>query len=243
VALNLAFELSALGKRTILMDLDTWSPSLGTLLKLKETPAGLCGAARLIRQGRFNPDQLERLSVQVKHRRVRLSVLPGIGAPSRWSEISPDSVSQLVSISKHDFDVVLLDISSQLDENLFDTAHPVGRNAVPRAALTIADLCVVVLRGSELSLSRYLGNFSELQELQKNRLIVLNQSNASKLISASLKSLTRESIASFIPEDAAAFELAESVGLPLALARRKSPARTAIGAFAHKLLAWPPSVS
>ena len=57
IALNLAYEFALLGQRVLLLDLDTQAPCLNQLLPISETSAGLAGAARLIRQGRFTPEE------------------------------------------------------------------------------------------------------------------------------------------------------------------------------------------
>ena len=49
VAANLACEMALLGKRVLLVDLDTLSPSLAIALGLVDTPAGLSACLRLSR--------------------------------------------------------------------------------------------------------------------------------------------------------------------------------------------------
>lgn len=240
LALNLAYEFAELGKRTILIDLDTHAPSIGPLLGVTEPSAALAGCARLIRQGRFDRDQLDRLSVQVKHRKSTFYCLTGLSSARRWGEISHDTVTQLLAMARFEFEVVIIDLASQLEDQLTSPNVPVPRNTATRTALIQSDICLTVLHPSELSVSRYLNVFSELQELRRNRVVVLNRSEPRATVSAALKTLAGESIFATIPDDQASFELAESQHLPLALARRKSPARNAIAQLTHKLLECPP---
>lgn len=240
LALNLAYEFAELGKQTILIDLDTYAPSIGTLLGVTEPSAALAGCARLIRQGRFDREQFDRLSIKVKHRNSSFHCLTGLSSARRWGEISHDTITQLLSLSRFEFEVVILDLSSQLEDELTSPNQPIPRNTATRSALSQSDLSLSVLLPSELSVSRYLNFFSELQELQQNRFVVLNRSEPKSTVAAALKTLAGESIFATIPDDQASFELAESQHLPLALARRKSAARNAIAQLTHKLLECPP---
>jgi MinD-like ATPase involved in chromosome partitioning or flagellar assembly len=243
VALNVAYELSQMGQRVILLDLDTHSPALAQLLPIKTGTAGLAGAARLIRQGRFTPEELERLSVTIRYRGTKLKLLQGLANPSRWPEVTPDTVSQLVSTAKFNHDFLIADIASPIEDQLSSPEHSTQRNSATRTALRLSVQTITVLAGTHLSLSRYLNSFNALNELQKVRRIVLNRAPANQKLAKVLNSLTKESLTSLIPADEPALELAESQQLPLALARRKSPARNALLSLAHKLLEWQPSVN
>jgi MinD-like ATPase involved in chromosome partitioning or flagellar assembly len=243
LALNLAYEFAELGKKTILIDLDTHSPSQATLLGISEPTAAITGCARLIRQGRFDREQLERLSVRVNYRKTSFHCLTGLASPRRWGEISDDTVTHLLNLVRFEFEIVIIDLASSIEDQLTSPATSVSRNTAARAVLAKSDLGITVINPSQLSISRYLTVFAELQEMQRNRLIVLNRSESKPAVVAALKSLTKETIFATIPDDQVSFELAESEHLPLALARRKSPARNAIAQLTNKLLECPPLTS
>jgi len=180
------------------------------------------------------------LSVLLKNRSASFRVLAGLTTSRRWGEISQETVSQLLNLARVEFELVILDLSSQIEDNLTSSVEPVTRNGVTRAALALSDLAISIINKSMLSMSRYLNDFAELQELQRNRLVILNRSESAQKIATTLKALTKETIFATVPDDPTSFELAESAQLPLALARRKAPARNAIAAIAHKLLECPP---
>ena len=237
LAFNLAYEFALLGQRTILLDLDTYSPSLNLLLPIKETSAGLAGAARLIRQGRFSPEELERLSINIKHGRHQFRFLPGLNNPNRWPELTPETVQQLLAISGQNFDVVVIDVASNLEESLTLPESPTSRNCVTRTALKSSTKTITILAPTPVSVSRYLNVFSMLEELQKTRINVVNGNSPNQHLANAIRTLTKERVDTEIPSDEPSVQLAEGQGLPLALARRKSVARNAIAALAHKLLA------
>lgn len=234
VALNLAYELS-LSKRTLLVDLDLVSPSQSMLLGLGETQPGITAVARLIRQGRLNAEELQRLSIHIKHKSAKLRFLPGLSAPNRWNEVTEETVSQLLQIAKIDFEFIVLDLSASLEDRLVSPESPTTRNGATRAALEHASQVVTVVKNSKVSLQNYVNQFMDLQSLNKNRILVINMSANDKL-QAAIKQLTKESVSFKIPCDDASVNLAESEGLPLAISRRKSPARTAILNLANRLL-------
>ena len=240
IALNLAYEFSQLGQRVILLDLDTHAPALNLLLPIQETSAGLPGAARLIRQGRFGPQELDRLSLSIKHGRNRFRFLPGLPNASRWTEITPDTIRQLIDTCKHHFDVIVADVGSPIEEGLTLPDSPTCRNSASQTAIKLSTRTLVCLADSKLSLARYLNVFSTLNELQKERVLIINRGQINNTLANAIRSLTKERIEIQIPGDEPALQLAESQLLPLALARRKSPARNAIATLAHKLLAWAP---
>jgi MinD-like ATPase involved in chromosome partitioning or flagellar assembly len=236
-ALNLAYEFALLGQRTILLDLDTYSPSLSQLLPVQETTSGLAGAGRLIRQGRFSPEELERLSINIKHGRTQFRLLPGLPNSNRWSELTPETVQPLIAVCNLNFDVIVIDVASNLEDALTMPESPTTRNAVTRTAIKLSTKVITVLSPNQVSISRYLNVFATLDELQKFRTLILNGDAANQQLANAIRSLTKERIQAQIPRDDPALQLAESQRLPLALARRKSPARNAIAALAHKLLA------
>jgi MinD-like ATPase involved in chromosome partitioning or flagellar assembly len=222
------------------LDLDTHAPALNLLLPIQETSAGLPGAARLIRQGRFGPQELDRLSLSIKHGRNRFRFLPGLPNASRWTEITPDTIHQLIDTSKHNFDVILADVASPIEDGLTLPDSPTSRNSASQTAIKLSTRTLVCLADSKLSLARYLNVFSTLNELQKERVLIINRGQINNSLANAIRSLTKERIEIQIPGDEPALQLAESQLLPLALARRKSPARNAIATLAHKLLAWAP---
>ena len=242
IALNLAYEFAELGRIVLLIDLDTYAPSLSQLLPINQPTAGLAGVARLIRQGRFTFEELDRLSAQVSHKHNKFQLLTGLGSATRWPEVTAETVQQLINIAKLNFDIVLVDLASPIEENLVSPEHVTQRNAATRAALIHADRLIVTLNGTQNLLSRYLAVSTQIDELQKSRLIVVNRSEPQPKLIKALNELTKEKVFAFIPNDEPSLQLSESQLLPLAIARRKSPARNAIATLAHKLLAWQPSI-
>jgi MinD-like ATPase involved in chromosome partitioning or flagellar assembly len=234
IALNLAYELSQT-KRTLLVDLDLTAPAQALLLGLTEPTPSLTAVARLIRQGRLTSEELQRLSIQIKHKSSKLRLLPGLPAPSRWQEITEDTVIQLLRIAKLDFECIVLDLSSSLEENLTTAQSPTTRNGATRAALQQATQVITLIKNSKGSLQNYANQFVELQNLNKNRRLVINMAENDKLPSV-IKQLTKETVSQKIPRDETSVTLAETQGLPLAITRRKSPARIAILNLTHRLL-------
>ena len=58
LALNLACELASSGKQVLLIDLDTYSASIGTLIGVAEPGPGVAAAARLARSDELRPGKV-----------------------------------------------------------------------------------------------------------------------------------------------------------------------------------------
>jgi MinD superfamily P-loop ATPase len=157
--------------------------------------------------------------------------------------VSEDTVQHLLTLTREEFDITVLDLATPLEADLFSTANSLPRNTATVSALRRCDVVISVLLETPLSLSRYLGQNLELQEINPRRKIVINRSTRQTSYGEALKTLTKEQVFATIPDDQPAFHLAESGSLPLALARRKSAARTAVALIANKLLECPPSGS
>lgn len=243
IALNLAYEFATLGKSVLLIDLDNNAPSQGLLVGSELNQPGIAAVARLIRQSRFDLEQLDRLALNIRHKRVSFKLLTGLTATSRWPEVTEETVTQLLNLARTRFDVIILDLASNLEASIIDTSHTTARNAVTRKAIQQSDSTLVILRETKLSLQRYLENHAQVTELQPHHQLILNQSSRSQTFAKALKTLVNEQPLATIPDDQASIELAQAEALPLALVRRKSPARWAIGELANRLLVCPPSAS
>ena len=113
VSINVAFELAAAGFRVALLDLDLMAPSLLATLNQDAITAGLSGVFRLVNQGRFSADDLDRFLMVLNFDGVRLSILPGLGMPMAAADLPTDlgdQVQEIVEAVNADFVVLDKDI-------------------------------------------------------------------------------------------------------------------------------------
>lgn len=164
VALNLAAELAAEGKHTILLDADTYGASVAAALGLLDESAGLAQACRLADQGLLNEESLRRVISQLAIGGGQLEVLTGITRPDRWPELRPVALAAVLKLCKSMAAYTVIDCGFcvETDEELsFDTQAP-RRNGATLASLTAADTIYAVGSADAVGVPRMVRALSDL---------------------------------------------------------------------------------
>ncbi|KHL00653.1 AAA family ATPase [Sinomonas humi] len=164
LAVNAAAELVAQNRKVILVDADTYGPSVAPHLGLLDESAGLAQACRLADQGQLDAHSLEQLAVPVVTQGGELRVLTGVTRADRWNELRAASLSAVLEASRRAADEVVVDVGFCLeaDEELsFDTMAP-RRNAVTLRVLEMADRIVAVGSADTIGMPRLVRSIDEL---------------------------------------------------------------------------------
>ncbi|MEY2816099.1 MAG: hypothetical protein RJA78_675 [Actinomycetota bacterium] len=252
LAANLACEMSLLGQRVLLIDLDTLSPSLAVTLGLVDTPAGLSACLRLADQNRLSVDEYHRLTVAIQVGRHELRFMSGLSSPARWREVTVERVNNLLTTLKGEFDHVVLDLP-QATNFLSNLNHPststlageLTRDNLLIEVLERSSKVVLVTGSDPVSAHRFLAakEYFDNNVHGANPYLVVNRFRTSALGSRAKSelqetyiSLAQARIDAFIPDEPGNFDRALLNGLPLALLKRSSPARQAISDLARQLL-------
>ena len=252
VAANLACEMALLGKRVLLVDLDTLSPSLAIALGLVDTPAGLSACLRLADQSRLTADEYHRLTVSIQLGRHDLRFMPGLNSPSRWPEVTADRFVRLLESIKSEIEIVVVDLP-QATSFITHLNHPsvlaqnmdLGRDAFLVEFLRQVSKLVLVSGCDPVSAHRFLAAREYLEEfaIQVNPYTVVNRFRTSSLgskakteLEDTFLSLAKVRIDAFIPDEPENLDKALLNGLPLTLLKRSSPARQVISNLARQLL-------
>jgi MinD-like ATPase involved in chromosome partitioning or flagellar assembly len=241
VALNLACELSLAGRRVLIVDLDTYSSSLGTMLGIVQPPPGLAAAARLVGQGRLDSEQLSRLAIEHQVGKGSLSLLTGLGSELRWPEITSEKTTGIIAAAVANYDYVVLDLASPLEVGLKQVGGVVDRNVATRTALETCNIALAVLSADQIGVKRFCDSYEQLSGLVREPAIIANRLRSSALgvgarqqIEDAIMELCRSEIKCFIPEDRASCDRAILDMIPLAMLKRSSSARQAIAQFARQ---------
>ncbi|WP_007512795.1 AAA family ATPase [Pseudofrankia saprophytica] len=243
IALSLAAELADLGASTLLIDADSYGGSIGQLVGLLEEAPGLAAAARAANQGTLD---VPRLAVLCRDLGGGLRVLPGIARPSRWPELRPSALENVLDLSRRLAQFVIVDCGFCLeaDEELsFDTSAP-RRNGATLTVLADADTVVAVTSAEPVALVRFVRGLSDLRELVPGvePLVVVNRLRASvaggdprREIARALNRHTGTEPMALVPYDLASFDAAQAAGQLLRDIAPASPARAAIRDLATRL--------
>jgi hypothetical protein len=209
------------------------APSLLATLNQDAITAGLSGVFRLVNQGRFSADDLDRFLMVLNFDGVRLSILPGLGVPMAAADLPADlgnQVQEIVEAVNADFVVLDLPDAATAPE-------------VVAGALRIADLSFAICAADPIGVQRYLWFQARLRQLglkvepqlivNRVRDLVLG-ANAKRQLADTFERLAQTEVTAFVPDDPAAFDLCLREGLPLQLVKKASPARHAISMFVRQ---------
>lgn len=243
-AIGIADEAARLGVRTLLVDADTWAPSVTVMLGVVDDGAGLASACRRALSGALDRPALAALAREV---RPGLLVLPGLPRAGRWTEVRATALADVLAAARGLADLVVVDTAAPLEQDeelVFDTEAP-RRNAASLVALEGADEVVVVGGCEPHSLVRLVTGLDELREAvpgASTRVVVqrLRAGVAGRRPEAAVgEALHRHAGVAHVhvvPDDRSAYDDALREGRTLAEAAPRSPARTALRSLAAELV-------
>jgi MinD-like ATPase involved in chromosome partitioning or flagellar assembly len=251
VAVNLAAEYAAAGRRTLLVDGDTYGASVAAFLGLLDESASLALACRMADQGVLDIEALERVCLKVALTGASLRVLTGITRVDRWTELRPAAMAMVLELARVVADVVVVDCGFSLehDEELsFDTMAP-RRNGATLRVLELADRVLAVGSADSVGLPRLVRALDELDHTVPSVAaeVVLNKVRAAA-VGARPEAQLREAWERFgpvrdirvmLPADPAAADAALLSGSVLLETAPESPLRHAIAGLAGSGLAAP----
>lgn len=244
LALNLAAEAAAAGSKVLLVDADTYAPSIAAVLGLADESAGLAQACRLAEQGLLEPAALAATAAEVQLKNRRLRVLTGITRSDRWLEIRGTALARVLEQARSIADITVVDcgFSVEADEELsFDTMAP-RRNAATLVALEAADTVYAVGAADPVGVPRLVRALAELETAvpSASPLVVLNKVRRSTVGRSPERQLSEAwerfgpgRISAFLPADWDAADASLLAGAALLEAAPSSALRAAIAALAN----------
>jgi MinD-like ATPase involved in chromosome partitioning or flagellar assembly len=162
LALGLAESWAQLGERVLLIDADTYAPSLATSVGITDDLSGVVVACRYADQNSLNA---RTLSSACRELHKRLWVLTGISEPARWAEVRPLSFNAVIEQARQQFDRIVIDISPVLTDEVDPISDPTSRLNLPRniagiTALKTADHIAIVVRPDAVGGLRLVQDFN-----------------------------------------------------------------------------------
>ncbi len=248
VAVNLAAELAALGRSTLLVDADSYGGTVGQVVGLLDEAPGIAAAARAALQGTLDTEALARLAPLVSQ---GLRVLSGVSRADRWTELPGAALDAVWGGARGlaEWTVVDTGFCLERDEVLsYDTRAP-QRNAATLSALEAADAVVAVGAGDPVGVARLVRGLAELTELglSATRLVVVNRVRASvsgrepqRAVAAALSRYAGVGEVLVVPDDRPACDAALLEGRTLRECNPSGAARKALAGLAARLAATVP---
>lgn len=167
IAVNMAAELAAQGRSVMLIDGDSYGPSIAATLAILDESAGIAQAARLADQGLLDRASLLKIAPEVALQTGTLRVLSGLTRPDRWPELRPLALRQLFELAKLLFEVTVIDCGFCLetDEEISADSYLPRRNAATLTALRAADQVVAVGAADSIGVPRLIRALQELSSI------------------------------------------------------------------------------
>ena len=240
LAVNIGFELSSMDLRVLIIDADSYRPSVAAFLGLTEPGPGITAMLRLARTSRLSLDELHRLTEEIQFGKKSLRVLTGLNAPSRWPELEAESLGVLIQFSKEHFDVVVIDVSAELEQGLVSSGSEVSRNSSTRAIIDKADFALGVFAADPVGLNRFLwdcrnADFEFWPVANRVRASTIGK-NPDRQLRDAMHRLARLEIRAVITEDTHAADLSLLKAQPLCLCAKNSKTRESIRLLSLDLL-------
>ena len=244
VAVALADEASRAGVEVLLVDADTWAPSVSVVLGLVDDGAGLASACRRALGGGLDAPALAALAREV---RPGFLVLPGLPRAGRWNEVRGVALADVLGVARSFVDLVVVDCGPSLEadeELVFDTEAP-RRNAATFTALECADVVVAVGSADPVGLVRIVSGLSDLADVVPGADVrVVATKVRDSLVGRRGKAAVAEALHRHagvehvwcVPDDRDAYDAALRSGSTLAEVASSSPARLALRAVATELV-------
>lgn len=235
VAVNLAAEAATAGTDTVLVDADTYGPSLSQMLGVLDEAPGLVAACRAYDRDTLDEQTMDALLPLVQ---PGLRLLSGIGVPARWAELRRSSVDGVWQRLARSGDLVIADVGPVLEEDeelSYDTAAP-QRNAVALSAIQRADAVIAVVTADPVAITRLLRDHARLVELGVQELHVIVNRVGAPVPGDRIRDLIHSRISTatvhLLPDDPVACRGAAWDGALLAESAARSPLRRELRAIA-----------
>lgn len=239
LAVNLSCELADLGKNVLLVDADSYHPSLAALLGITDPGPGITAVLRLVRSGRFTLEELHRLGHEIQLGKSSFWLLTGMNSLARWAELDCESLSQLPQLVANEFQFIVWDVASFLEKGVFGSQLAAERNLASNCLLASADTLLGIFLADPVGINRFL---FDCRDVGRDFIAIGNRIRSSVLgrnperqVKDLVYELARIPVAHAIPEDSGFDELLRSLR-PLALQAKGSKAREAIRQIAQELV-------
>jgi MinD-like ATPase involved in chromosome partitioning or flagellar assembly len=182
IAITLAGILSRTDPKVVLVDADTYGPSIALALNLEAAPSGLVQAARMARVEGVTATAIVTAAAIFEGRSAQFPVLTGILGPEKYADIEELSLRRVLSTLSQDGYTVVVDVAAQMERLPGEVVGAPIRNSATLSALELADQVVVVTRPSALATKRLVRAWAQLQECapRANFIVLANAVSAAR---------------------------------------------------------------
>jgi energy-coupling factor transporter ATP-binding protein EcfA2 len=165
LALCLASTLARRDQRVMVVDADSYAPSLALMLGLQETQSGVQSLSRQARLETVEAKPLEACAVHYPLGGESLSVITGLTSPSQYVDCGSLAWSLALTTLRQAGHTLVVDLAAPLLQLPGETIGGPMRNALTLATLEVADRVLAVANPTPLSILRLSRDWPRLTEL------------------------------------------------------------------------------
>lgn len=138
--------------KVILIDADTYAPSIAHALGMGTDVSSLSAIARYVARGELHAEHIEQALQQSND---GMKVITGLSSPHRWREAAPSTLTQCIRAAREYADYVIVDVAAGSLDPLDEFGRfNVGRDEGIAAVLNAADVVMLVARSDAEGLHR-----------------------------------------------------------------------------------------
>lgn len=138
--------------QVILIDADTYAPSIAHALGMGTEASSLSAIARYAARGELHAEHIEQALQQSDD---GINVITGLSSPHRWREAAPSTLTQCIRAARECADYVIVDVASGTLDPLDEFGRfYAGRDEGIAAVLRAADIVTLVARSDAEGLHR-----------------------------------------------------------------------------------------
>lgn len=171
VAIEVASELAAQDRETLLLDGDPYGGDVLQLLGITEELPTVIWAARMA-----SKDELDPARLMLDLRRAGSDgpiVLPGLPRAELWADVSDYGWRRLLTVTRATFQNTVCDIGGCIEPETGAYATSGGRNRMAREVLDIADHVVAIARADPVGIKNFIWAYDELREVVDEERVVV----------------------------------------------------------------------
>ena len=161
---ELGWQLSHLGSKSVMIDGDTYGPTLDQELGYEPGLNGILEMCRALEKKTVLANSDFEMLSEVA---LRLWLIPGLPRTSRWTDLRIPALRELWLKAKQNYDFVISDIGPilEVDHSLMHETSLPRRHATSLTALESARVTVICARADAVGLARLVRGYLEFHEL------------------------------------------------------------------------------
>ena len=247
LALCLAATLARRNQRVIVVDADSYAPSLAPMLGLHESQSGVQSLSRHARLETVDPHVLEACAVNLELGAQSFSVITGLNSAAQYVDCGSLAWSRALTTLRAAGHSLVVDLAAPVLQLAGETIGGPMRNALTLSTLEEADRVLVVANPTQLSILRLSRDWSRLTELTEAASLDVCLNNAPANDRGSLDDslhalwqFTGMDEATVFPRDCLWSNASSGLSALLCAPEGRNPLMTSVGRYVTSRMGIPP---